>query len=76
MRLKLEATINFLIMGPTQDDFAVFGEMSHSLKMRINSLEIIRKCKNDQSIFIGAFDKKKKKLFLGGEECRILVMDY
>lgn len=76
MKLKLGATINFLILGPSEDDFGVFGEMDESLKLRVNSLEIIRRCQNEFTIFVGVFDQKKERLYLGGSSCKIDVMDY
>jgi hypothetical protein len=76
MKHKLGATINFLAIGPSGEDFGVFGEMEDSSKIRINSFEVVRTCHNENTIFVGVFDKKKEKLYLGGSSNKIEVMDY
>jgi hypothetical protein len=60
MKLKLGATVNFLVLGPSGEDFGVFGEMDDSLKLRVNSFDVVRKCPNENTIFVGAFDQKKE----------------
>lgn len=76
MKLKIEAGINLLVLGWNQQEIGVFGELKENLKIWANSLEVVWRCLNDQVVFCGTLDQQTERLYIGGSEGRIQVMDF